>query len=265
PVPRTPSQGFDLAGQASGVAALGLGVFALVEGAALGWTSPVTLGALIGAAGATLAFVAIERRARAPMLPLGMFGRRSFAAASVVGFALNFGFYGQLFVISLYFQHQLGYSALETGFALLPEAGMAAIASALSGRVVARIGPRTPIVAGLLLGGAGLAGLAAATPATPYPALAGLLLAVGFGTAFTMPAMTAAGVEAAPAARAGVAAGVLNASRQVGGAVGVALLGGLIGGSAAFVAGMHLAMALAGAAFVGAACLSWRSFTGGVT
>lgn len=254
PAPRTPKQGLDLVAQVAGIAALGLGVFTLVEGSALGWGSPVIVGALLGAIAAALAFVAIERRAHAPMLPLGLFRRRSFTAASVVGLALNFGFYGQLFVISLSFQHQLGYSALQTGFALLPETGMAMIASTLSGRVVARIGARTPIVAGLLLGGAGLAGLAAASPATPYLALAGLLAAVGFGTAFTMPAMVAAGVDAVPATQAGVASGVLNASRQVGGVVGVALLGGLIGGAGDVAPGMRLAMAVAAVAFVGVAC-----------
>jgi DHA2 family methylenomycin A resistance protein-like MFS transporter len=258
PAPTVPNRGLDLGAQIAGIAALGLGVSALVEASSPGWTSPAIVGALFGSISAALAFVAIERRARSPMLPLGLFERRPFTAASVVGLALNFGFYGQLFVISLFFQHQIGYSAIQTGFALVPETSMAMIASTLSGRVVARIGARVPIVAGLLLGGTGLASLAMASPATPYFALAGVLIAVGFGTAFAMPAMTAAGIEAAPAAQAGVAAGVLNASRQVGGAVGVALLGGSVGGAGGVGPGMRLAMAVAAIAFVGAACLAWR-------
>jgi MFS transporter, DHA2 family, methylenomycin A resistance protein len=76
-----------------------------------------------------------------------------------VGFLINLGFYGQLFVMSLYFQDVRGYSALRTGLALLPEAALLTIASAASGRLMARTGPRVPMLTGLLLGGAGLIGL----------------------------------------------------------------------------------------------------------
>jgi hypothetical protein len=84
-----------------------------------------------------------------------------FRAGTVAGFLINLGFYGQLFVMSLYFQDVRGYSALRTGLALLPEAALLTIASAASGRLTARTGPRVPMLTGLLLGGAGLIGRAA--------------------------------------------------------------------------------------------------------
>jgi DHA2 family methylenomycin A resistance protein-like MFS transporter len=105
------------------------------------------------------------------------------------------------------------------------------------------------MLAGLLCGAAGFAGLVAAAATTPYVVLVAPLCVAGFGMAFTMPAATTAVIEAAPADRAGIASGVLNASRQTGGAIGVALLGTLIAGKA-FVSGLHAAMACATASFL---------------
>jgi DHA2 family methylenomycin A resistance protein-like MFS transporter len=111
------------------------------------------------------------------------------------------------------------------------------------------------MLAGLTLGAAGFAGLIAAGRSTSYIALVPALIAAGFGMALTMPAATAAVIEAAPAERAGIASGVLNAARQAGGAIGVALLGTLIAGSS-LVAGLHLAMASAAVAFALAAAVT---------
>jgi len=151
------------------------------------------------------------------MLPLELFRSRVFSASAFVGAAINFGFYGQLFVISLYFQQVRGYSALATGLAMLPEGLFVSVASAFAGRLTARVGPRVPMLTGLTTGGLGLVGLVVAGPHTPYPVLIAPLAAAGFGIAVTMPAATAAIIEAAPAHHAGIAAGVLNASRQAGG------------------------------------------------
>jgi DHA2 family methylenomycin A resistance protein-like MFS transporter len=137
---------------------------------------------------------------------------------------------------------------VPSSLALLPEGAFVAIASALSGRVTGRVGPRLPMLCGLICGAAGFAGLVAAGHSTPYLALVPALIAAGFGMAFTMPAATAAVIESAPASRAGIASGVLNAARQCGGAIGVALLGTLVAGSS-FVPGLHLAMAASAAAF----------------
>jgi DHA2 family methylenomycin A resistance protein-like MFS transporter len=201
------------------------------------------------------AFVLWEHRASRPMLPLKLFRSPTFSGASFVGLAINLGFYGQLFVMSLYFQQVRGWSALATGLALLPEGIFVALSSALSGRAMGRVGPRLPMLAGLTLGGIGLAGLVIAGSSTSYPLLVPPLIATGFGMAFTMPAATGAIIGAAPAERAGIASGVLNASRQAGGAIGVALLGALVGGSS-FVPGLRVAMLVAGAAFFLAAVVT---------
>ena len=247
----TTDAGFDPWGQALAILSLTLITLGVIEGGSAGWSAVQTLGPLVIAAVALVLFLAHERRARQPMLPLSLFANRTFSAASFVGLAINLGFYGQLFAISLMFQHARGYSALQTGLAILPEGAFVAIASAVSGRVTARLGPRVPMLTGLLLGAAGFLGLLAAGPTTSYAVLIAPLMAAGFGMALTMPAATAAVIEAAPADRAGIASGVLNAARQAGGALGVALLGTLIAGN--LVSGFHDAMFVSAGAFLSGA------------
>ena len=247
--------GLDPAGQAAGILALTLLTFGLIEGGDAGWSSPLAVAPLVLFPLALAAFLLLESRAQSPMLPLGLFRSRTFSGSSFVGLAINLGFYGQLFVISLYFQHVRGYTALQTGLALLPMGFFVALSSWLSGKVTGRIGPRAPMLGGLSLAGAGFLGLIVAGSHTSYVELVPALVAIGAGMAFTMPAATAAIIEAAPAERAGIASGVLNASRQAGGAIGVALLGTLVE-SGSFVPGLHLAMAVAGGVFLSAAAVA---------
>lgn len=236
----------DLPGQLAGILALGSLTFALISAGRA--AAPAVAGFAVAAAAAA-AFIAFERRSPGPLLPPALFARRAFSGATGVGLLLNLGFYGQLFVVSLYFQDVRHEDALHTGLALLPEAALAMPASTLAGRAVARVGARLPMAAGLAIGAAGFAGLAATVDHVPYAALLPSLMAIGFGTGFTMPAATAAIVDAAPADRAGLAAGVLNASRQTGGAIGVALLGALVAGGLPFVSGLRVGLAISAAAF----------------
>jgi MFS transporter, DHA2 family, methylenomycin A resistance protein len=235
--PRTESSGggLDPLGQIAGVLALGLLTVGLIETALL----PLVIFPF-----ALAAFIALERRIKRPMLPLGLFRSHTFSGLSYVGLAINLGFYGMLFVISLYFQQVRGYSALQTGLALLPLGIFVALSSVLSGKLTGRLGPRIPMLLGLTVAGLGFLGLVAAGRHTNYAVLVAPLIAVGFGMAMTMPAATAAIIESAPADRAGIASGVLNASRQAGGAIGVALLGAL---------SLHVAMVVAGGVFFSAA------------
>ena len=178
-----------------------------------------------------------------------------FSGATVVGLLINLGFYGELFVINLYFQQVRHLSALLAGIALLPQMGMATLGSALSGRFTGRVGsPRPTMLIGLTLGGVGLLGLMVMGRETPYAVLVAPFVAAGFGMSFTMPAATTTVVESAPADRAGIASGVINAGRQVGGVLGVALLGTPVSG--AFVSGLHAAVAVAGASFLAAAAVT---------
>ncbi len=248
----------DAAGQALGVGSLALLTAALVEGGRLGWGSPAVLVGLAAAAITALGFVAAERRHRDPMLPLGLFAEPGFAAGSAVGLFINFGFYGQLFVMSLYFQQTRGYSALGAGLALLPEALLLVAASTMSGRLMARRGPRPAMLAGLSLGAAGLLGLAVAGPHTSYPELVPAMAAAGFGMALTMPAATASVMESAPPERGGIASGVVNAARQTGGVLGVALLGALLHTSRGTVSGLRPGLVVAAGAFAAGVAVTLR-------
>jgi MFS transporter, DHA2 family, methylenomycin A resistance protein len=251
-------RGVDLPGQVLGVAGLGLLTWSIVEAGQIGWGAPRVLAGFFLSAAAWAGFARAEYRAADPMLPLRLFARTAFRAGSVVGLLINFGFYGQLFLMSLYLQNIRGYSALGAGLALLPEAALLIAASTLSGRIVASTGPRLPMLGGLALGGAGLIGLLVAGAHTAYALLVLPMAAAGFGMALTMPAATAAVIEAAPADRGGIAAGVVNAARQSGGVLGVALLGSLVHARQTFVPGLHIGLVIAaGAFFAGAAVTFW--------
>lgn len=248
--------GADPAGQAAACVALSGLTVALIEAGTVGWSSPVVLGGLAAFLVAGAAFILVGRRAARPLLPLGMFASRQFSAATTVGLLINLGFYGELFVTTLYLQQHLELSPLLAGVALLPQMAMAVVGSTASGLAMARTDPRRPMLAGLLVGAAGLFGLTASGAHGPYAVLIVPFLAVGLGMSFTMPAATAAVMEAAPTERAGLASGTLNAARQVGGVLGVALLGTLVAQQRHFIAGLHLDMAIAGTTFLLGAILS---------
>ena len=250
PAPAPRPRRLDLPAQAAAVLGLAGLTFTLIEGGRTGPSPTVMLGGLIFLA-ATGGFLAMQRRSADPVLPLGLFRNGTFAGGNAVGLLINFGFYGELFVLNLYLQQALGYSAWRAGVALLPQMGVVAAGSAVSGRFSARVGsPRPTMLIGLMVGGAGLLGLTVAAPDAGYPLLVVPLAAAGFGMSFTMPAATTAVLDAVPADRAGLAAGVLNAARQIGGVIGVAVLGGLVAATGpAVISGFRVAVSIAGAAF----------------
>jgi DHA2 family methylenomycin A resistance protein-like MFS transporter len=238
--PRLAQRGLDLPAQALAILGPGMLTFALIEGSDLGWTHPLILSMFVLFVLAVVLFILREQRATHPMLPLSLFSRATFAASNVVGMLLNFGFYGQFFVMNLYFPHLLGLSPWLTGLALLPESSMVFIASILAGRVAERYGPRLPMALGLAIGGLGMLSLILVQTHTAYLLLCPALMATGFGTAFTMPAMTAAVIASAPGERSGSASGVLNASRQIGQVLGTALLGSLVAASRSLLSGNRI-------------------------
>ncbi len=258
-VPETASTGVavwpEIGVQAFGVGFLAALTAGLNEAGSSGWTAPLVLLALAVSVVLLGVFVLLERRSRAPMLPLGLFRRAEFSAAAVVGVLINVGFYGLLFLAPLYFSQVYGYGPLLTGLAVLPLAAVVALSSAVSGRVTAKLGPRTPMLVGLPIGALGLLGWLVAGPSTPYALLVAPMIAAGFGISFTMPASTAAIMEAAPADRGGVASAVFNASRQVGTAIGVGVLGSLAA-AGGLVAGLHAGVLVGAAAFLLAATVT---------
>jgi len=250
----TSPRAVDMLGQVLGIIVLTAVAFGITEAGTYGWTSPLTIVPLVIAAVAVAFFVVTERRVASPLLPPSLLTHRSFSAATSVGLLLNFGIYGLIFVLSLYFQQLRHESALITGLMILPFAVLTMVLPPVTGRLVARFGPRYIMLIGQCLIAVGVATLAAAGQGTPYPLLVPGLVVVGLGMAATMPSMTAAVMLAAPREFAGLASGVLNASRQVGGVLGIALLGTLVADKAHFMTGMHVALAIvAGTFLIGAA------------
>jgi len=249
-------RGMDMQGQLLGIVVLAAMTFGITEAGAYGWASLFAIVPLVIALVALVVFVASERKVASPLLPPSLLSHRDFSAAAGVGLLLNFGIYGQIFVLSLYFQQMRHFSALATGLMLLPFAALTMILPPVMGRLTARFGSRYVMIIGQILAAAGTAILALAGPHTAYFLLVPGLVLLGIGMAGTHPSMTAAAMLAAPRELAGIASGVLNAARQVGGVLGVALLGALIADKAHFTRGMHTALAIVAGTFLLGAVLA---------
>ena len=212
-----------------------LGLFgltaAVIEAGPLGWTSPLVCAAAALAAVSFAAFIATEYASRQPMLPLGFFRHSAFAAATLIGFMLNLAVYGAFFVLGLYFRQTHHLSVMLTGMALLPLAVAVFAANIAAGRLAVSLSPGVIMAGGLLIASAGAWLLRDIGAATPYDAILPGLLLLPFGIGLAVPTMTTVVLGTVPRSRAGVASGVLNAVRQAGGAVGVALFGALMAGS----------------------------------
>lgn len=222
--PRHPTTRPDLAGQALAVITLGTLTAALTQTSALGWSDPRILGLMGVAALSGIGFVLVERHVRAPMLAPVLFTSTRFSGATVVGLLFNLGLYGTLFCLALVLERTLHESAAATGLALLPLTAVVGLCALASGRLTTRFGVRTPMLIGLIGGLAATALLAGFGDQFGVAGLAGLGAILGL-VGLAMPAMTGVALAAAGAERAGLGAAVLNAARQAGGAVGIALLG----------------------------------------
>ena len=159
--------GGDLPGQILSIVGLAAATYGIITAGEYGWSLHVAASTLAGLS-LLVAFVLVERAARRPMLPVAVFSRPRFAVAAAVGFALNTGFFGQLFVLALFLQRYLGYSPWLAGLALAPQACSAVVASPMGGKMTARIGAFPTILTGLLTGAVGFCGLLFATASTPY-------------------------------------------------------------------------------------------------
>src|SRR2546421_8730204 len=257
--PSTPQagRGLDLPGQVASVLALGLLTFALIEGNSLGSTSPLILAAYTASILFFLFLLIREKTTSHPMLPLALFRERTFSAANVVALFQTFTFMGFLFVMSLFLQQEKHYSPSLTGLALLPAFGIALLATSLSGMLMTSIGSKSVMVIGLLLSALGCFGFVMVDTQTSYVLLACLLAVLGGGLALVLPAMTEAVISHAPRAQSGIAAGMLNVSRQVGGVIGVAILGTLVGNQQTFLWGMHTAFVVCGGVLILGLVSAW--------
>jgi DHA2 family methylenomycin A resistance protein-like MFS transporter len=220
-------EGVDVRGQVFGALFLGLAVFALIEGRRLGWTSPEIVASAVVALASLAAFLAAERKAVRPMLDLRFFRKPDFTAANVGAGLMNLGTLGALFALSLFLQRVQGKTPLETGLHLLPWLGPLALLAPLAGRLTGVIGPRLPAALGLVATGIGYLLLTGIGPDTSFAAIWPPLALAGVGLAAATPALVTGATAAVPRERSGMASAVNNTARQVGGAVGVALIGGL--------------------------------------
>ncbi|VWD52037.1 MFS transporter [Burkholderia lata] len=248
----------DLRGQFIAIAMLTALTGAVIEWQPLGFTHPVVAGGFALAALAALAFVAVEVRTATPMLPLSLFRHRTFSAAVLFGICVNLTYYGTVFVLALYLQRARGESALQAGLAFLPLTGGFLLSNLASGRVVARHGPRAPMLAGALVAALGYGSLHFIDASTPLAILLVPFLLIPTGMGFAVPAMTTAVLASVAPERAGIASAVLNTARQAGGAMGVAAFGALAGGGGAgqVVDGLRIETAVSVALLITAALLA---------
>ncbi|MQY34561.1 Multidrug resistance protein Stp [Streptomyces sp. RB17] len=233
---------FDLPGQVAAVAGMGGLTYGVIEAGADGFTASHVIAALAVAVLGTAGFFMIEARTAHPMVPLEMFRNRAMATAVTIGFAFMIGFYGMPFLLSLYFQQVRGLSSMATGVAFLPMMAFAALFTPASSRLVHRIGRRASITGGLLLMAAAMIILAVLPATAPPWAVAALMIPVGLGGPLVMPPLTAHLLDTVPAHRAGVAGGILNTARQIGGALAVAVFGALLAGRAGFLHGLRMSL-----------------------
>lgn len=221
-------QRLDLPGLLVSGAALFALTFAFIEANSFGWGSPTILGLFGGAAAGIALFLVLERRGRAPLIDLSLFRSRTFAGANLTGFLVTLAMFGVFFFMSLYVQQILGYSAVQAGAIFLPMTLLIAIVAPVAGKAADRVGSRW-----LMSGGLGLLALSLVLfsqlglDAGFWSLLPGLVLG-GIGMAVVMTPMTTAAMGSVPVANAGVAGGMLNTFRQVGGAMGIAVMGAIL-------------------------------------
>jgi DHA2 family methylenomycin A resistance protein-like MFS transporter len=256
--PRLAQREIDLPGQIAAITALGALAGALIEGGALGWSHPLVIMGFAAAAVIGLLFVWREARAPQPMLPLSLFGHRMFALTALVGLLFNIAFYGLIFVLSLYFQKVNDWSPFATGLAFVPMMGMVLPANLVAASVSERLGAPQTIALASVITAAGCVALLPMASGTSYWAIGVQLAVMGGGLGLVVPPLTSTLLGSVEKSRSGIAAGVLNATRQTGSVLGVALFGSLVGGDNVFIAGAHASLVISAAVLLAGAVAIWH-------
>ena len=257
------ARSLDLRGQALAILFLVGLIGAVIEARPLGLGHPLVWGGAVAAMVAGGLFVAVEARVKAPMPPLGFLARPNFSPALLFGVAVNTAYYGVLFVLSLYLQRVLGFTALQAGLAYLPLTGTFIVANLVSGRLVGFCCSRLPMAAGAGICACGCVLLLRLGPHSGFLDMLPAFAMIPGGMGLGVPAMTTAILASVEHWDTGVASAVLNTARQAGGAVGVALFGALATGAAdRIVAGLHQLTLISALAVAGAGLLAWRRIGG---
>lgn len=243
----------DLPGQAAAIAMLGVLAAAIIESGRFGLWNGCVLGGFVLFVVLAALFILQERRTRQPMLPLALFSHRMFALTALDGLLVNIAFYGLIFVFSLYFQEINGWSAFATGLAFVPMMGAVLPVNLVAARLSEKIGASAVIAIGALIAAAGCVALLGIGRGTSYGAIGPQLVAMGGGLGLLVPPLTSTLLGSVEKARSGVAAGVLNSTRQTGSVLGVALFGSLIGRQETFLSGARIALLISATLLVIAA------------
>jgi MFS transporter, DHA2 family, methylenomycin A resistance protein len=242
PSPRRAGR-FDWTGQVTAVLALGALTYGLIEGGSASFGASRVIAAFLIAAASFTVFLFAERRGRHPMVPLTLFRSRTVVFTLSVAFVTMAGFYGTVFLQSLYFQQQRGQSAVATGLLFLPMTSLVALTNPLVGKIAHRYGRILPIVAGQAGMASGLLVLALIPLHAPILAVALVMILVGVGGAFTVPPIASLILDSVAGQIGGTASGVLNTFRQMGGSLGVAVFGAVVDSSSTFEHGLRLSFA----------------------
>jgi EmrB/QacA subfamily drug resistance transporter len=228
----------DLPGLGLSVAMLASLTYTIIEAPARGWSSAATVGGFVAAAVLLLAFVIRERRTLHPMLDVSLFRDRRFSAASGAVTVTFFALFGFIFLVTQYFQFVRGYGALSTGARILPVALSIAVASVVGAALAPRIGTKIVVTTGMVLFGAAFLWISTSGVATPYPTvIVPQMVMMGLGMGLISTPATESILLVLPPARAGVGSAVNDATRELGGTLGVAVVGSIF----ASVFGSHLA------------------------
>ncbi len=200
-------------------------VLALIEGNSWGWDSTAIVGLFAVSVAMLVAFVAIERRVKAPIVEFPLFASRNFVGANLVALIVTFAMLAQFFFIAIYLQNILGLSPVEAGVRFLPATLMIVAIAPVAGRLTDRVGPRWLIGAGLTLVSISLYWLTTIEIGTTYGDIWPSFVLMGIGMALVMSPMSTAAMNAVDVAKAGVASGILSMNRMIGGSLGVAVIG----------------------------------------
>ncbi|MET7345833.1 DHA2 family efflux MFS transporter permease subunit [Streptomyces sp. NPDC005547] len=251
----------DVPGTVLSVLGVGTLTYGLIEGGARGWTSPLILGSFTAGVLLLVAFVAVEARRPAPMLPLRLFRERLFTVSNTAMVVVGFALMGSSFFFSQFFVYVQGSSIMRAGLQTLPMSLAMVVVSPYAGRLAARYGFRVVVTAGLALAGLGLLALGTVHADTGYGNMWWRLAVVGTGFALTMSPLTGAAIQSVSAQEGGLASGISSTTRQIGAVLGVAVLGAVVrtreSGGASFEAGLDSAFVAAGAV-----TLTTAAFTG---
>jgi EmrB/QacA subfamily drug resistance transporter len=217
----------DLTGSLFFGAACLFAALGLSRGNDAGWTDPAILAALIGSVVLLIAFVFVEWRSKAPMLPLGLFRDPAFSATALVAFAQSVAIYPLLFFLAIYLQDGLGLSPIGAGLRLLPLTLLILAVAPFAGRLTNRFPLRVPLIGGLVLLGVALLVMRGLTPADSWTSLLPGMILGGIAIGAISPSLAAAMVSVLPVERSGLSSGINNTFRQLGIAMGIAGLGAL--------------------------------------